>query len=95
MPFRHHDSGERGGAVSEDNKQETRYVGASSMSQLFTVMDTWQAANRKRFRSMNDQHDGDLFCCIALTNPAEVIIVAGCYENGVDVRDYALKTHHV
>ncbi len=44
-------------------------------------------------RWRKEVRDGDLFCCIALTNPSEVIIVDGYSENGVDVREYALKTY--
>lgn len=80
--------------MSEDNKRNLQYFEASSMGKLFSVMDGWQQENRKRFLSMSVQQDGDSFCCIALTNPSEVIIVDGELDGGVDVSSHALKTWH-
>jgi hypothetical protein len=37
-------------------------------------MDEWQKTNRKRMQSVSIHKDGEMFCCIALTNPSEVII---------------------
>ncbi|HEY9766998.1 MAG TPA: hypothetical protein V6C71_00645 [Coleofasciculaceae cyanobacterium] len=37
-------------------------------------MENWQNENHKRFLSTDIQQDGDMFCCIALTNPTEVVI---------------------
>ena len=37
-------------------------------------MQTWQAENTKRLLSLSVQEDEDKFCCIALTNPIEVVI---------------------
>ncbi len=80
--------------MAEDNKRNLQYFEASSMGELFSVMNGWQQENRKRFLSMSVQKDGDSFCCIALTNPSEVIIVDGAGDGGVDVSDRALKTWH-
>ena len=77
----------------DDNKLNLRYFQAPSMNELFVQMQDWQAKNRKRLQSVNVERDGDLFCCIALTNPTEVIIVDGYSEGGVDVSSHALKTY--
>ena len=76
-----------------DNKLNLRYFQAPSMNELFIQMQDWQAENRKRLQSVNVQRDGNLFCCIALTNPAEVIIVDGYSFGGVDVSGSALKIY--
>jgi len=78
--------------MSDDNKRNLQWFEASSMRELFGAIDGWQATHRKRFASLNVQRDGDLFCCIAVTNPSEVIIVDGGFS-GVDVRNNALKTY--
>jgi hypothetical protein len=76
-----------------DNKLNLLYFQAPSMNELFVQMQDWQAQNRKRLQSVNVQRDGYDFCCIALTNPAEVIIVDGYSEGGVDVSGHALKIY--
>jgi hypothetical protein len=38
-------------------------------------MNNWQQENKKHLLSVNVQKDGDNFCCIALTNPPEVVLV--------------------
>ena len=45
------------------------------MKGLYDTIESWQIENRKRLLSLNIQKDGDCFCCIALTNPSEVVIV--------------------
>ena len=42
-------------------------------------MKDWQVKNEKRLLSTNIQQEGDMFSCIALTNPTEVVL---CAENG-------------
>ncbi len=63
--------------MSEDNKLNILYFEGSSMRELYDTMDGWQQQNRKRFLSMGIQKESEKFCCIALTNPSEVIIVDG------------------
>jgi hypothetical protein len=79
--------------MSEDNKRNLHYFEASSMRQLFAVVDAWQVEHRTRFLSLNVERDGDGFCCIALTNPMEIIIVDGVSFGGVDVLSNALKVY--
>lgn len=71
--------------MSQDNKRNLQYFEASSMQELYNVVDAWQSENRKRFISLNVERDGGMFCCIALTNPSEVIIVDGTSSGGVTV----------
>jgi len=47
------------------------------MRELYDCMHDWQVANQKRLLSVSIQEDNDKFCCIALTNPSEVVIVNG------------------
>jgi len=61
--------------MSEDNKHNLVYFESSSMRGLYNSMEDWQNANRKRFLSASIHQDGGNFCCIALTNPTEVVIV--------------------
>jgi hypothetical protein len=77
--------------MDEDNKRNLEWFEAASMRALFTEINEWQAKHRKRFASLNVQRDGERFCCIAVTNPTEVIIMDGERAGGVDVRGNALK----
>lgn len=67
--------------MADDNKRNVQYFEATSMRGLFDTLDTWQTENRKRFLSLNVQRDGAAFCCIALTNPTEVIIKDGSSDS--------------
>jgi hypothetical protein len=74
-----------------DNKRNVHYFEAASMRDLYLSLDAWQADNRKRLLSLNVQRDGERFCCVALTNPTEVIIMDGSSSYGVDVTGKALR----
>ena len=60
----------------KDNKSNTLYFESSSMSKLYKCIQSWQDENKKRLLSISIQKDGDNFCCIALTNPTEVVITS-------------------
>lgn len=77
--------------MSEDNKRNLHWFEAPSMRDLYASLDEWQTHHRKRFASLSVQVDGDTFCCIAVSNPTEVIIMDGEFHGGVDVRGHALK----
>ncbi len=47
------------------------------MRELYDHMEAWQIEQRKRLLSVSVERDGESFCCIALTNPTEVVIVGG------------------
>ena len=57
-----------------ENKRNIQYFESHSMHSLYKDMENWQNENHKRFLSTDIQKDGDMFCCIALTNPGEVVI---------------------
>ena len=61
----------------DNNKHNILYFESSTMRGLHETMESWQNANQKRFLSMSVQKDGSNFCCIALTNPTEVVILSG------------------
>jgi hypothetical protein len=58
----------------DENKRNLLYFENASMRGLHDDMNKWQSENRKRLLSVSIQRDGDLFCCVALTNPTEVVI---------------------
>ena len=60
--------------MSDKNKQNLHYFEGSSMINLYQCIEEWQIENSKRLLSVNIQRDGDKFCCIALTNPTEVVL---------------------
>lgn len=77
------------------NKQNILYFAHISMRKLYKSMKDWQQVNRKRFLSLCVQRDGKKFCCIALTNPSEVVIADGDDEYYADVtKDGRLWTRY-
>ena len=68
--------------MKADNKRNLQYFEAQSMQGLFDALEGWQIGHKKRFLSLDIQDDHGKFCCIALTNPSEVMIVD---KNGSDV----------
>lgn len=68
-----------------DNKRNTLYFESSSMNGLYKSIESWQEENEKRLLSINIQKDGDNFCCIALTNPTEVVITSLDGKNHAEV----------
>jgi hypothetical protein len=71
--------------MTEDNKNNILYFESPSMRALYETMESWQIANHKRLLSMSVQKDGENFCCIALTNPTEVVITSLNGRNHADV----------
>ena len=61
--------------MDDDNKHNILFFEGASMRELHATMEAWQNANKKRFLSMSIEREGEGFCCIALTNPTEVMIV--------------------
>lgn len=61
--------------MAEDNKRNIMFFESSTMRGLYEQMDAWQVENRKRFHSASINKDGDAYCCIALSNPTEVVLV--------------------
>jgi hypothetical protein len=73
--------------MTEDNKHNLLYFESDNMKKLYDIMEEWQRSNSKRLLSTNIQKDRGKFCCIALSNPTEVIICSGGGGNHVDVKD--------
>jgi hypothetical protein len=69
----------------DHNKRNLLYFESTSMKGLYDCMEQWQVDNEKRLLSTNIQKDGDHFCCIALTNPTEVVICSGSGPNQAGV----------
>ncbi|MBL1073750.1 hypothetical protein JK358_05030 [Nocardia sp. 2] len=62
--------------MSEMNKNNLVYFENPSMRGLYECMEEWQVVNKRRLLSVSVQQDRDNFCCIALTNPTEVVITS-------------------
>ncbi len=77
----------------DDNKRNLHYFEAPTMRGLYETMDAWQESNRERLLSVSIEKDGDAFCCVALTNPTEVIIRDGYSAGGADVDNHALRVY--
>lgn len=75
----------------DENKRNLIYFESQSMRGLYDCMAQWQEKNRKRLLSTDIQKDGGLFCCIALSNPTEVVICSGYGSRQADVSDGSLK----
>jgi hypothetical protein len=68
-----------------DNKRNLLYFESSSVRDLYCSLESWQEENKKRLLSLSIHKDGDKFCCIALTNPTEVVITDKNSYNYVNV----------
>jgi hypothetical protein len=77
--------------MADDNKRNLLYFEGASMPELYDTMSTWQDNNRKRLLSVNIQQDQGKFCCIALTNPTEVVIMDGRPYGGALVLQNSLS----
>ena len=75
-----------------NNKENLQYFENSSMRGLYNEMKGWQEKHQKRLLSTDIQQDGELFTCIALTNPSEVIICGGNSRNQALVTNGYLYT---
>jgi hypothetical protein len=60
--------------MSDMNKRNLVYFESPSMRGLYYCMEEWQRDNNRRLLSISVQQDGGNYCCIGLTNPAEVVI---------------------
>ncbi len=71
--------------MSDENKHNLIYFESTSMKALYETMEEWQKSNNKRLLSTNIQKDKGKFCCIALSNPTEVIICNGSQAHQASV----------
>ena len=58
-----------------ENKKNLLYFEASTMRGLYEVIEKWQNENKKRLLSFAVEKDGNMYCCLGLSNPTEVTIV--------------------
>ena len=63
--------------MNDTNKRNLQYFENASMKGLYSDMEDWQNTNQKRLLSTSIQKDDGMFCCVALSNPSEVVIVDG------------------
>lgn len=73
--------------MSDIDKRNLVYFEDPSMRGLYESMDKWQQANNRRLLSVSIQQDGGNYCCIALTNPTEVVITSVDGKRHADVLD--------
>ena len=71
--------------MSDTNNHNLVYFENPSMRGLYACMDEWQQANNRRLLSISVQRDGENYCCIALTNPTEVVITSSDGRTHADV----------
>jgi hypothetical protein len=71
--------------VSDINKRNLVYFEGTSMRGLYDCMDEWQETNQRRLLSISIQSDQAKYCCIALTNPTEVVITSKDGKNHANV----------
>ena len=74
-----------GRLVSDATKHNLLYFQSFSMHGLYEEMDQWQRATNRRLLSTSIERDGETYCCIALTNPSEVVITSADGERLADV----------
>ncbi|WP_069161301.1 hypothetical protein [Nocardia altamirensis] len=72
------------------NKRNLVYFESPSMRGLYERMEEWQQANERRLLSVSVQHDQDNYCCIALTNPTEVVITSADGHNHASVTRFGM-----
>lgn len=78
--------------MSDVSKRNLLYFENSSMRGLYDCMDEWQQVNNRRLLSISIQQDDSNYCCIALTNPTEVVITSADGRLHVDVRESKLPS---
>ncbi|MFE9581430.1 hypothetical protein ACFYO1_33995 [Nocardia sp. NPDC006044] len=71
--------------MSDNNKHNLVYFENPSMRGLYDAMTEWQRDANRRLLSITVQRDGDNYCCIALTNPTEVVITSADGHNHANV----------
>ena len=81
--------------MQDDNKQNLLYFENASMRGLYEDMKTWQREHHKRLLATSVQKDADRFCCIALTNPTEVVICDGSGGRQAEVENGLLRVYTV
>ncbi|WP_433664019.1 hypothetical protein ACQPW1_19005 [Nocardia sp. CA-128927] len=76
--------------MADMNKCNLIYFENPSMRGLFETMEAWQQAANRRLLSISVQQDRDNYCCIALTNPTEVVITSPDGHNHANVSRFGM-----
>ena len=76
--------------MSDVNKRNLIYFENPSMRGLYECMDEWQQVKNRRLLSISVQQDSGNYCCIALTNPTEVVITSPDGQRHADVHNVGL-----
>jgi len=71
--------------MSDTHKRNLVYFENPSMRGLYASMDEWQQANNRRLLSISIEQDDGNYCCIALTNPTEIVITSADGKRHADV----------
>lgn len=79
----------------DDNARNLLYFESGTMAGLYADMEAWQHEKEKRLLSLAIQKDGDKFCCIALTNPSEVLICGPFHSSDNDKAHVSKGALHV
>ena len=58
------------------DKNNLLYLEADTMRGLYDKMQAWQTTKQTRLLSVSIAREEDRYCCIALTNPTEVVITS-------------------
>lgn len=66
--------------MGDTNKHNILYFESNTYKELYQKLDEYQNINEKRFFSLDIKKIDNKYCCIALINPLEVIIVDGNYN---------------
>ncbi len=75
-------------SVENNNSHNLLYFESDSMRGLYDTMGKWQQDNGKRLLSTNIQRENGKVCCIALSNPGEVILVSGSTPYSAEVSEH-------
>lgn len=81
--------------MTDTNKRNLMYFEAATMRDLYRQMEEWQATHEKRLLSASIQRDGAAFCCIAASNPTEVVICSGSGANQAAVSQACLEIKQI
>ena len=79
--------------MADTNKRNLVYFENPSMRGLYDCMEEWQQTNNRRLLSISVQQDGGNYCCIALTNPTEVVITTSDGKDHVSIVNGTLTVH--
>jgi hypothetical protein len=62
--------------MPEASKRNLQYFESTSMRGLYETMSEWQRESNRRLSSVSIQHDGGMYCAIALAGPVETTLVS-------------------